>query len=266
MYYLSECLIIRDENQYLIEHLEKGVQAGIEHFFIYDNVSKIPVKEYILANDLANDKHLSELCTVELFQSTRVTQTDCYKKFLADHREDTKWCAFIDTDEMLEGSLIELCKQNEDYLSLKIRQILHGANGQAYADYSKTLTERFQQHVLTKISMYKCVSQVKYVTVQEPHNSRVGNTDIHMKYWLKNIGYNETCQLHHYFYRSFEEWLKKVLRGNVFSQYGWRVGGFFQENTIPDEDRDKLLQQYGLTLNDRMFYSERVKNRNINNN
>ena len=252
MYYLSECLIIRDENQYLLEHLERGIQAGIEHFFIYDNMSKFSVKEYLRRNDL----DLLNKCTIELFPSTKKTQLDCYDKFITDHRKDTKWCAFIDTDELLEGSLADLCKQNEDYLYLKIRQVLHGANGQAYEDLSRTMTDRFQSHILTKISMMKCVSQVKYIKRQHTHHAIIINsTGMPMRMQFKNIDFNETCQLHHYFYKSFEEWLKKVLRGNVLSRYSWRVGGFFVENSIPDADRDYLLKKYGLTLNSRMTYN-----------
>ena len=83
-YYLSECLIIRDENQYLTEHLISGIQAGIEHFFIYDNMSKESVADYL------HDTELSNYCTVEKFPSTDRTQYDCYKKFTKDHKKDTK--------------------------------------------------------------------------------------------------------------------------------------------------------------------------------
>lgn len=252
MYYLSECLIIRDENQYLVEHLTKGVQSGIEHFFVYDNMSEVSVEDF-----LKDYPELFDKCTIEKFASTDRTQYDCYKKFLKDHREDTVWCAFIDTDEMFEGNLIALCKANEEYACIRMLQIMHGANNNAYADFSKTLTERCQSHIITKIQMQKCISQVKYISLQYPHFI----TAIHkfpLNKWMKNIGINETCQLHHYFYRgSFEEWLQKVKRGNVLSVVGWKVNTFFQENSISDKDKDALLEQYGLVLDSKMKYAEK---------
>lgn len=252
-YYLSECLIIRDENQYLVEHLTKGVQSGIEHFFIYDNMSEVSVEDF-----LKGYPDLLLKCTIEKFASTNRTQYDCYKSFIKEHRADTKWCAFVDTDEMFEGNLIDFCKKHEDTICIRFQQIMHGANGQAYADCSKTLTERFQEHIITKFFYYKCVVQVEYVLAQLPHFSYVHSKNIPMSKWMMNVPMtNQECKLHHYFFKSFEEWCRKVIRGNVLSVAGNRVSRFFDENTIPDTDRDTILKKYGLNIDDVMIYKER---------
>lgn len=252
-FYLSECLIIRDENQYLVEHLTKGVQSGIEHFFIYDNMSEVSVEDF-----LKKHPDLSVKCTIEKFVSTERTQYDCYKKFLKDHKGDSKWVAFIDTDEMFEGNLIDYCRKHEDIVCLRFQQIMHGANGQAYADYTKTLAERFQDHIITQFFYYKCVVQPKYVLAQLPHFAYIHSKDIPMQKWMMNVSMlNQECQLHHYFFKSFEEWLKKNLRGNVLSVKGHQIKTFFKENTIPNEDRDALLKKYGASLEDFMGYQER---------
>ena len=251
MYYLVECLIIRNENQYLLEHLQHGVQAGIEHFFIYDNLSDKPVSNFLKGTEY-EDK-----CTVEIWQNTDQNQLDCYAHFLKEHRQDAKWCAFIDTDEMLEGSLAKLCRENERYLSLKIRQIVHGCNGQAYADYSKSLTDRFQADI-AKMQMLKLVVQLQYLDKQYPHHSYIDQdraNGIPLSRWLKVIEWNEECQLHHYFYKSFEEWLVKMKRGNVWAHdRGWKLKMFFNDNTIDDKDKNELLGKYGLTMETAMSY------------
>lgn len=249
MYYLVECLIIKNENQYLLEHLTKGVQAGIEHFYIYDNYSDVPVVEFLRVNC----PEMLDKCTIELYRHPGQLQIECYLHFLEQHREDTIWCAFIDTDEILEGDLMKLCKDNERYLSLRIQQIMHGANGHAYKPEG-TLTDNYQDHILMKKQMAKIVVQVKYVKVQKPHHSEMNDLakSISMKYWMKYIEWNEECQLHHYYYRSFEEWLQKIKRGNVLPFYGLFVKDFFIENTISDEDRDALLEKYDIKMDDRM--------------
>jgi len=247
MYYLSECLIIKDENHYLIEHLTKSFLAGIEHVFIYDNESSTPVSDF-----LKDYQDLFNKCTVEIYKTngSDTCQIDCYKKFTDDHRKDTKWCIFIDTDEMLEGNLVDLINSYNNYFSLRIHQITHGANGHAYADYSKSLTERFQEHV-TKFPMVKLVVQMEYLDRQFPHHSFLNEkAEVKdLKYWLKDIGWNETCQLHHYFYKSFEEWLIKIVkRGSVISAFNWKLNQFFEENTIPLEDKIELLKKYNVSL------------------
>ena len=44
---IAECLLIRDENHLLLEHLVCNAVAGVEHFFIYDNMSRVPVVDFL---------------------------------------------------------------------------------------------------------------------------------------------------------------------------------------------------------------------------
>lgn len=250
MNYLVECLIIRNENQYLIEHLRKNTLSGIDRFYIYDNYSDVPVKEFLEQN--APD--LLGICTIELIPYSKRLQIDCYLKFLNDHRHEAKWCAFFDTDEIIEGDLKSLCMENEDYLSLKICQIMHGANGHTYYDPTKTMTERFKGSITHKPQYYKMVAQIEYVTVQCPHHSHIYADGIPKEKWLKHVPSTNRCSLHHYFFKSFEEWLMKINRGNVLSFVGNQVKLFFEENNVPQEDAQILLDRYGLKMEDRMLY------------
>ena len=47
---IAECLLIKNENRYLLEHLAYNAAAGVEHFFIYDNLSDTPVIEFLREN------------------------------------------------------------------------------------------------------------------------------------------------------------------------------------------------------------------------
>ena len=248
MHYLSECLIIKNENQYLIEHLTQNAQSGIEHFYIYDNISDKPVSNFLKENV----PELLDLCSIELFSGKNQAQTECYAKFLADHRHDTQWCAFIDTDEIFDGGLMQLFEANDDYYVLQIQQTMHGANGEAFYNPTKTMTETFAPHVLQRLSpMTKCVCQITHIVEQSAHNAHIKGDTKRQKF----IPANDTCRLHHYFFRSFEEWLQKIQRGAVRSRMSWKLNMFFVENSIPDADRDYLLKKYGLTLNSRMTYN-----------
>ena len=47
---IAEVLLIKDENRYLLEHLAYNAAAGVQHFFIYDNMSRVPVADFLREN------------------------------------------------------------------------------------------------------------------------------------------------------------------------------------------------------------------------
>jgi hypothetical protein len=47
---IAECLLIKNENRYLLEHLAYNAAAGVDHFFIYDNLSRTPVADFLREN------------------------------------------------------------------------------------------------------------------------------------------------------------------------------------------------------------------------
>ena len=54
-YKLSICAIIKNENVYLEEWLNYYLLIGVEHFYLYDNESKIPIKDTL--KELKLDSH-----------------------------------------------------------------------------------------------------------------------------------------------------------------------------------------------------------------
>ena len=42
-YYISICLLAKNENNYINEWLKWHIDLGVEHFYIYDNDSDIPL-------------------------------------------------------------------------------------------------------------------------------------------------------------------------------------------------------------------------------
>ena len=190
--YCNVLLIIKNENQYLLEHIRDNVQAGIEHFYIYDNLSDKPIEEFLKENspDLLN------ICTIEIFQEdNKEMQEHCYAKFLNDHRNDVQWVTFTDTDEIYEGDLLSLCSQNEDKAGFYFDGIVHGCNGHAWIN-GKTMKENYYDDVSYTWFYRKCCMQVKYIKTQFVHKT-VLNTDDKEIAIIKN-DLNEKVKLHHY--------------------------------------------------------------------
>ena len=243
MYYLSECLIIKNENQYLLEHIRDNVQAGIEHFYIYDNLSDKPVEEFLKENspDLLN------ICTIEIFQEdNKEMQEHCYAKFLNDHRNDTQWVTFTDTDEIYEGDLFSLCHQNEDKVAgFYFDGIIHGCNGHVWAN-DKTMKENYYDDVSYIWFYRKCCIQTKFIKEQLVHKT-ILNTDKEIIIIKNDL--NEKVKLHHYYYKSFEEWCIKVMRGSMHRMIAYSVWNFFRCNSeLPHEEINKVLKKYNLNL------------------
>jgi glycosyl transferase family 92 len=92
--YLSVCAIYRDEARYLREWIAFHRLVGVDRFYLYNNRSK--------------DDHLEALAPY-LEDGTVVMrdwrlypgQIAAYEHCIAEHREDSRWIAFIDADEFL---------------------------------------------------------------------------------------------------------------------------------------------------------------------
>ncbi len=232
MYFVSECLLIKNENQYLCEHIQTNARAGIEHFFIYDNNSDVSVESF-----LADYPELQKLCTIEIFPDTENKQIDCYKHFLDTHRNDSIYCAFVDTDEMFEGDLTALLKSNHTLYEFK--GIVHGCNGQTFYE-NKPLKERFFADTNPKFCYEKDVVKLSEVVTQLPHKSICKTED--------KVTDTKNVTLHHYFYKSFEEFFLKIKRGVIQKNTVRKLSYFFYHNSLPKTEVKKVLDKYNVDL------------------
>ena len=241
--------MIKNENQYLYEHITSDIEAGIDHFYIYDDNSDIPVEEFLKNNY----PDLLQYCTInviddnfpviEMFGNNQIR---CYRHALINYGSETVWMSYTDTDEIWEGDLKKYFKQKEDYHSVFIPWTLHGSNGLLYKN-DKTMKENFYDHVIPLNNfrrlrgdnytdfMYlgKTVSQCDKIkeldlfsdihfTLPLSEITRAKKwelCDTDCDYWtdpVKDVilnGKEPEIKLHHYFYRSLEELLIKRSRG-----------------------------------------------------
>ena len=92
-YGLSVCAQFRDEGPYLDEWLRFHVRAGVDHFFLYNDVSADNFEEVL--------RPWMEAGQVTLNHSKGRTQEEIYTHCLVKARLKTRWLAFIDLDEFL---------------------------------------------------------------------------------------------------------------------------------------------------------------------
>ena len=247
---IAECLLIKNENRYLLEHLAYNAAAGIDHFFIYDNLSDIPVADFLREN--ARD--FLNICTVARYHSNNNLQLDCYADFLREHRH-VDWTVFCDADECFTGNIRDAVAEfGGVYNCLSFAPILHGCNGRIFDD-GGGMFERFDSDIIDPAHhWYKCLARTSDVDlIKSPHKFRMIGTRL---IYLSQKNYPQ-CVLHHFRFRSFEEWVSKIKRGTCLSTTpndSHVIKEFFNANKSISSDAPdiiSLMKWQGVTMQTR---------------
>ena len=125
--YLTICAGYRNEAPYLAEWVEFHHLLGVEHFFLYDAHS--------------TDDHLEVLApyaeagivTTHDWEGISHEQADTYNECLRQHRDASRWMAFIDCDEFLFSptgrSLPEVLSEYEHWPAVAVNWAVFGSSG-----------------------------------------------------------------------------------------------------------------------------------------
>lgn len=124
MKYLALCIMSKNETEDLIENINYHRLLGVQHFFIYDNSSSIPISEKIKNKD------------VTIFRwedSKKGSHVRAFEHCLKNNK-DWNWIGFIDTDEFIVlkngcTDLKEFLIDYEGYGGLGIQWKCFGSSG-----------------------------------------------------------------------------------------------------------------------------------------
>ena len=221
-YYLALCCIVKDENAYLEEWITYHRKIGVDHFFIYDNESKISVAETL------KNLGLSAYATVIKVHG-RAKQVRAYNDCLIRQRKSSQWIGFIDADEFIvpkstNGDLPAFLKKFEKFGGIGINWLIFGSNGHK----KRTNRSQLESFLLRSEVGFHLNSHVKMIVQTKYVRRSIG---AHLFTFVKNYyAVNEKfvpitshlsetsvdqIQLNHYFCRSLEEHLEKVKRGHA---------------------------------------------------
>lgn len=238
MYNISICLLTKDEQDYINEFLEWHINIGVDHFYIYDNSEDFSLHKYV-NNDFVH------YCTFIDYSKMRGqrTQINAYNDCLNKVKDETKWLAFIDTDEFIRitdgRNIKDFLKDYEQHDGLYIKWLIYNANGQIHKD-NRPQRERFTNTVDYKCHNWdgKSIIQPKKIKSMDVHTP-FGNPRIdfelvdenHNRIYDTAISYSSRNKiiLDHYFTRSYDEYVEKLQRGNIA---GWirKMYEFFDHN------------------------------------
>jgi len=259
-HYCSICLIIRDENEYLEEWLDWHLGQGVEHFYIYDHGSKMPVVNFVKSlSESVQDK----VTVIGWSGKHKSAQHEAYNDCLKNYAKQSRWIGFIDADEMVRvkkgGNLQTFLKDYEAYAGVMVLWVLYGADGQVKKTKAP-LRERFLNASVQNIkqSLGKVFVQPMLIRQMVIHNGYpIECFDVVDEY--KNqvdeaavVPSNKTTDLicvDHYFTKSYEEWIEKMKRGSADAYYNRRYKEFFFYNPDMKDcmENNNLTQEYAIS-------------------
>lgn len=244
---IAECLLIKNENSILIEHLTLNIQSGIEFFYIYDNNSTISVIDFLKSNA----PHLLKYCKIENIQASQNLQLDCYAKCINDNA-DVDWIAFIDTDELFVGNIKDVIDKYSKCSCISFSSVLHGCNG-FIKHQSGRMSDLYRNDIIRISDWTKTIVRPKAVKFQDVHFSILKPN--HYYHYLSS----RSCStvLHHYRFRSLEDWIIKIKRGTCDNRARFKIAEFFKYNTgvkLDNPDVIELLNRYNVNLDTSQNY------------
>ena len=130
-YQLSICAIFQNEARFLKEWIDFHKKQGIEHFWLYNNLSQ---DDYLSVLQTYVDNGTVDLIDWPYPNDDDSTkwhwiQCNAYNDAIIQMQNRVKWCAFIDTDEFLfspKEDLKEVLDDYDQYSGVVINWVMYG--------------------------------------------------------------------------------------------------------------------------------------------
>jgi hypothetical protein len=219
--YLSICLAYKNEAPYLREWIEFHRIVGVDRFFLYNHASTDDHRE-ALAPYIEDG-----VVTLEDWPDVPAVQTDMYNRCLEQHRDESRWIAFIDMDEFLFSPtglpLPEVLAEYEEWPGVVANWTLYGSSGHRTRPPGLVIESyvwRNDDPEQPRNRLYKCiVDPQRVVRCLDPHSFAF--TEGTMVDELKRPVTRQftdrplwsRLRINHYMTRSEEETIFKYARG-----------------------------------------------------
>jgi hypothetical protein len=243
------CAIIKNEHRYLKEWVEHYLNLGFDEVFLGEDASSRSHQTII--DEISSNK----VKMVKLSNSAARTniQLNLYQKYFEKNKNKFDWIAFFDIDEFLileNETLHQFLSDYESYDGVCLAWKYYNANG-----YIKTpegnVVDNYTNCFCSPINDCQVKSIVNCHNIQNIefiHAASHNCVDVFKNYSFKSslfgMGYAipkywHRAWINHYFTKSWEEWVQRMIRGNMQNNYR-TLDTFFEYN--PDlQGRQKEL-------------------------
>lgn len=178
-YALSVCAVFQNEEFFLKEWIEYHKLIGVEHFYLYDNLSTDRSNEILRPYILSGTVDLIDwpVETRNQNEYLDLLQLPVYNHALEIAKKETDWIAFIDVDEFIlptrHRNLIDFLNEYKSYPGLAINWQIYGTSWLERIEDNGLITENLVLKAPTDHScnqLIKMIVQPQYVeTIPNPH-------------------------------------------------------------------------------------------------
>jgi Glycosyltransferase family 92 len=215
--YLAACTIYRDHAHELQEWIEFHRLVGVERFFLYDNGSQDNHRE-VLAPYVEHG--IAELRHWPQHPGLREAFDHCVKT----HAEEARWIAFLDIDDFLfslTGRPVSyVLRDYESYPGVGVNRLAFGTSGHRTRPEGLVI-ENFTRRSDRPDGVKSIVNPQKVLRCMGAHHFRFQGDALAVDELRRPItpenGFmsetptSATLRIHHYSFKSEEEFLAKVL-------------------------------------------------------
>ena len=250
---LAVVAIMKDEEHYVKEWIDYHLLAGADHFYIYDNDSTPEFKKilqpYIDANIVTYTPYPGRARQYEAYN-------DAFKRF----KFDCRYMAFLDADEFLfpknkptiAGVVDEVLSTIPTAAALGVNWLGFGSNNLETADFTRGVLDRFIKRAEKPDKHTKAVTNPRRIKFfLNPHFAI---------YYEGQFSFNEQKKiffgafsepptadkivLHHYHFKSREEYNIKIHRGSADGTMGKSAEFFERRNERANSVFDDGIVKY----------------------
>ncbi len=267
-YNVSICAIFLNEAPYMKEWIEFHRMIGIEHFYLYNNMStdgyKSVLEKYI-------DEGIVTLIDWDVPHGQISAYKDCVKRFLVESR----WIGFIDLDEFVvprENKIYDFLKRyNNRCGSVLIYWKTYGSSKRKKRDLDGLVIEDFKKCWPKLGDLGKCFYNTGYPMSTEDKNgkgfyhicwTKKRNKDIppinvfgkfSLPGGLQRASKEPAAiQINHYLIKSYEEYLKKMAQPDATFENNSRTNITFSYFDRRATGTDNLIERYLPELKERL--------------
>jgi hypothetical protein len=165
-YYISACLIIKNNIDLLEQWLQYHLFIGFEHVYLIDNHSDPKLFEYASVNNYIKQNKITYI-----YDDTPKYQVPGYNYVLKTYGHESQWIAFLDCDEFIvlkqHNTIGDFIKNYENFAGVSICWYLFGSN-----NHLKHQPNLFEKYTMRKpLSCFvKTIVQPKYVIKMRVHH------------------------------------------------------------------------------------------------
>lgn len=259
-YNVSICGIFLNEAPYLREWIEFHRIVGVEHFYLYNNMSTDGYKDIL---EPYMEEGLVTLTDWNVPHGQISAYWDCVGRFAAESR----WIGFIDLDEFVvprENKIYDLLKPYDNrWGSVLIYGKIYGGCDGNDRDLNGLVTEDFKRCWPKLIAEGKCFYNTAYPlsgreknglgfyhvcwTKREDKDFRPVN--IYGRVTMSGSPERATkqavpAQINHYMIKSYKEYQKKVMRLDATFEFNLRRDDDYWEVDRKATGSNQLIEQY----------------------